>query len=482
MAEAVSGQEWGTFFQQWVLDTGRLDYAVGKVDVQEERLVSGQTVYHNRVEVRRLGEVRMPLTVRLLARDGSQYETQIAGTAAHHTVTWDSPAPLSDVQLDPERRLPDVQPLNNTSHFSYAVRPLFDFPRLDRYLIYPFITLDNNFIDGYTTRLHLTALYLDDRSASVSVGHQEIPAALSVEGNLLQRRFPHPDMTTQLSFTDRQSARTLTLATDWLLEESHQQQRLPANLLSLAYRVAFLERLEEFNGEPVPADFAPSTGRIHSVVLRYQRDTRIPIPLGVPPEAFAEPLAYGYAVRLQAEFASELLGSTRPDFQQVQWDVSEFLHIWHQSWLQLRVFGGWSAGTIPLQRKLSLAGLDAVRGYNYTLDLLGDRLLGGTVALRTPLIRDIRLDLPWRYFGLRGLHAGPFVDIGWVWDTSEELADIRPRASAGLRLVAEIGFGSSLRFEVAVDLAHPIDEQGRRDAPGVQTWLRLHSTVGGGMR
>jgi len=34
-----------------------------------------------------------------------------------------------------------------------------------------------------------------------------------------------------------------------------------------------------------------------------------------------------------------------------------------QTSLQLRVFGGWSAGTVPLQHKLSLAGIDAVRAY-----------------------------------------------------------------------------------------------------------------------
>lgn len=482
LAEAVSGQDWQAFFQQWVLNNGRLDYAVGTVDVQEERLASGPTVYRNTVEIRRLGEISMPVTVRLLSRDGMQHETQIVGNMDREMVTWTSQAPLSDVQIDPEQRLPDVQRLNNTSHLSYTVRPLFDFPRMDRYLIYPFITLDSNFIDGYTPRLHATALYLGDRSASISVGHKEIPQELSVEGHLLLGRFPHPDMSTALSFTDRQSARTLTLETSLLLEESHQQQRLPANVLSLAYRVAFLDRLQEFNGEIVPANFAPSTGRIHSFVLRYQRDTRIPTALGVPPEAFAEPLAYGYAVRLEAEVASEALGSTRPDFQQVQWDASEFLHIWHKSWLQLRLFGGWSAGTVPLQRKLSLAGFDAVRGYDYTLGLLNDRIIGGTIAVRTPIIRDMRLDLVGRYMGLRGLHVGPFVDMAWGWDQHEDLGDVSPRTSAGVRLISEIGFGSVLRFELVLDLAHPIDKRGRQADTGLQTWIRLQTTVGGGAR
>jgi hemolysin activation/secretion protein len=216
------------------------------------------------------------------------------------------------------------------------------------------------------------------------------------------------------------------------------------------------------------------------VVFSYQRDTRIPSVVGAPPQVFAESLAYGYALRLDVEIASELLGSNRPDFQQVQWEVSVYPRLWNQTWLHLRVFGGWSAGTIPLQRKLSLAGIDTVRGYDYSLRFLGDRMLGGTVGLRMPLLRDLRIEDPWRFFGLRGVHLGPFLDAGWVWDSDEQLDDVSPRASAGLRLIAELAFGSLLRFEVAIDIAHPIDNRGR-DEEGIQTWIRLQSTARGGL-
>jgi hypothetical protein len=480
-AEAVSGRELGWFFQQWVTQTAQLDYAVGRVQVTPQTDASGRTVYLNQVEIRRLGDAVMPLTVRLLATDGRIHDTQISGTAAHETVTWRHDAPLSDVHLDPERHLPDVQRLNNISHLAYAIRPLIDFPRLDRYLLYPFVTLDNNFIDGNIPRLHLIALYLDDQAVSVSVGYKETPQELSVEGQILRNRFPHPHMSSSLSFSDRQSARTLTLATSWLIEESHQQQRIPANLLTLGYRVTFLQELEEFNGEVVPDDFAPDTGRLHSIVFRYQRDTRIPPAVGAPLEVFAEPLAYGYALRLEVELASEFLGSTEPDFQQIRWEGSEFLRLWNQTWVQLRLFGGWSAGTIPLQRKLSLAGIDTVRGYPYRLRFLGDRMLGGTLGLRLPVLRDIRADLPWRYFGLRSVHLGPFVDAGWVWDDDESLADVSLRSSAGMRLIAGIGFTSLLRFEVVIDVAHPVDARGREEDEGVQVWIRVQSTAGGGV-
>src|SRR5262249_60803103 len=164
-----------------------------------------------------------------------------------------------------------------------TARPLIDFPRLDRYLLYPFVTLDNNFIDGYTPRLHLTALYLDEQAASVSVGRKEALDEISVEGQLVRNRFPAPNMTSSLTYSDRQGARTIALDTSLLLRESHQQYLTPANSFTLGYHIAFLDRITTFNGQPVPADFAPSTGRLNSSVLRYQRDTLIPPSFAAPP-------------------------------------------------------------------------------------------------------------------------------------------------------------------------------------------------------
>jgi hypothetical protein len=479
-AEAVSGQDLAWFFQQWVQQRVQLDYAVGRVQITPQTDASGQTIYVNRVEIRRVGQAVMPLAVRLLASDGGVYDTQIAGTAQSETVTWQHTAPLSEVFLDPDRRLPDVQRLNNTSHVAYSVRPIIDFPRLDRYLLYPFVTLDNNYIDGNIPRLHLIARYLDDQEFAVSVGYKEIPDEVSVEGQIVRNRFPQHDMVTSLAFSNRMSAYTLSLQTSLLLEESHQQQRLPANRFTLGYRVAFLQKLENFNGEQVPEDFAPSTGRLHSFVLRYERDTRIPPPIGAPLGVFAEPLAYGYALRVELELASELLGSTRPDMQQVRWEAGEYLRLWNQTMLQLRLFGGWSAGSVPLQRKLTLAGVDAVRGYTYRLRFLGDRMLGGSLGVRFPILRDVRLDEPTRFLSLRSLHLTPFVDGGWIWDRDEHLTEVSMRSSAGLRFIVGFAFVSTQRFEVAVDVAQPIDTLGRREDEGVQVWIRLQSSIGGG--
>ena len=207
-AEAASGRELRWFFQQWVSERAWLDYAVGQVETSPHTDAQGRPAYSHRVTIRRLGEAVMPVTVRFVASDGSVYDTVLDGTAPTTVVTWQSAASLSDVHIDPVHQLPDVQRLNNSHHVPYTVRPLIDFPRPDRYLLYPFVTLDNNFIDGYTPRLHLIALYLDEQAAMVSVGRKEALNELSVEAQLLRNRFPSPKMTSSLTLSDRQGART----------------------------------------------------------------------------------------------------------------------------------------------------------------------------------------------------------------------------------------------------------------------------------
>lgn len=480
-AEAVSGQDLSRFFQQWIHRQVQLDYAVGKVEIVPQTDAEGRLTYINRVEIRRLGEAVMPLTIRLRASDGSIDDTRISGTERVTHVTWRHAAPLSDVQIDPFKWLPDVYRLNNTSRLAYAVRPLIDFPHLDSYLLYPFVTLETNFIDGNMPRVSLIARYLDDQAAVLSVGYQETPNTVSLEGQLWRQRFPHPNMTTFLSFTDRLGARRLSVDTSLVLDESHQQHRIPANRFSLGYQIAFLDRQDTFQDDPVPADTFPSTGRLHSLLLSYQRDVRVPSAVGAPLNVLAEPLTYGYALRLQVEIASKYLGSSEPDFQQLRWEANEFLRLGNQTWLQLRVFGGWSAGTVPFQGKLTLAGVQAVRGYPYRLRFLGDRLLGGTLGLRFPLLRDVRLEVPGRLFALRSVHLSPFIDAGWRWDIGQDLTQKRLRSGVGLRLIAHLALASLFRFETAIDIAHPLDAQGRREGEGLQVWLRFQSTTRAGV-
>ena len=93
-AEAASGRDLHWFFQQWVSERVWLDYAVGRVETAPHTEAPGRTMYSSRVEIRRLGEAIMPLTVRLIASDGTIYDTALDGMAQTAVVTWESATPL----------------------------------------------------------------------------------------------------------------------------------------------------------------------------------------------------------------------------------------------------------------------------------------------------------------------------------------------------------------------------------------------------
>jgi hypothetical protein len=64
----------------------------------------------------------------------------------------------------------------------------------------------------------------------------------------------------------------------------------------------------------------------------------------------------------------------------------------------------------PVVRPEAVPHGDHQGGHPYRLRFLGDRKRGGTPGLCFPVLRDVRLDDPPRFFGLRSVHVAPFVD------------------------------------------------------------------------
>ena len=106
----VSGKNLDWFWRSWYYETWRLDQAMGQVT---------RTGDSARVEVDMKG--RIPMPVYLVAR-GAKGDTTSAtipveawlGGERKATITMPVPADLVRIEIDPDRRLPDVDPLNQT--------------------------------------------------------------------------------------------------------------------------------------------------------------------------------------------------------------------------------------------------------------------------------------------------------------------------------------------------------------------------------
>jgi aminopeptidase N len=106
----VTGRDLDWFWRAWYYETWKLDQALGEVTRRGDEAV---------VEVENRGKVPMPVLV--VAR-GARGDTTTATVPAEAwlageksvTITMKVPADLVRIEIDPERRLPDINPLNQT--------------------------------------------------------------------------------------------------------------------------------------------------------------------------------------------------------------------------------------------------------------------------------------------------------------------------------------------------------------------------------
>jgi hypothetical protein len=131
----VSGRDMTDFFRQAVYGSGTLDYGVEEVASKRLRPLRGQfddaqkggaggpAGYESRVVLRRLGEVVLPVSVKVVFADGKVEYADWDGSERWTTLTFARPSPVSSAEIDPERKiLLDINLTNNSraAESSYA--------------------------------------------------------------------------------------------------------------------------------------------------------------------------------------------------------------------------------------------------------------------------------------------------------------------------------------------------------------------------
>ena len=104
VAERVSGQDLGWFFEQWLHTTHTLDYGIGATSTT--RLADGR--WRTRLDVLRLGGAWMPVTLRV-----GDVERRLDSREMKQTVEVVTATRPAEAILDPESRLLDLDPSNN---------------------------------------------------------------------------------------------------------------------------------------------------------------------------------------------------------------------------------------------------------------------------------------------------------------------------------------------------------------------------------
>ncbi len=123
VAERIAGRDLGWFFNSFISGTGTVDFAVSSIEYYRETdLAIGTTTYVTSVTVKRNGEVKMPVDLRLSLEDGTSVDTLWDGQARWHTVVLRTNSLPKYAVLDPEGKIPlDIDYANN----SLLVRPSY---------------------------------------------------------------------------------------------------------------------------------------------------------------------------------------------------------------------------------------------------------------------------------------------------------------------------------------------------------------------
>ena len=112
--ENVSGEDLGWFWRGWVFNNWKLDQAVANVTYSDDSPANGAFIV-----LENLGQMVMPVTVLVKESNGKEQRIDLPVEVWQRGKQWvfkvNTTSKISDVILDPDKKLPDVNRKNNTA-------------------------------------------------------------------------------------------------------------------------------------------------------------------------------------------------------------------------------------------------------------------------------------------------------------------------------------------------------------------------------
>jgi hypothetical protein len=116
--ENVSGEDLGWFWRSWVLNNWKLDQGVKGVQYVDNNASGGSLI-----SIENLEQMVMPVTVLVKESNGKEHRIDLPVEVWQRGSNWTFNAPttsrITEVVLDPDRKLPDVNRKNNSSKKSF---------------------------------------------------------------------------------------------------------------------------------------------------------------------------------------------------------------------------------------------------------------------------------------------------------------------------------------------------------------------------
>jgi hypothetical protein len=119
IAEEVSNQDLSWFYGPVLFGTEVSDYAVSEIKSEKSKR-DEEVVYGHSIKLTRLGEMTLPVEVKIVSTDGRKFFEQWDGRGRHHQIELRSSSPIEVVVIDPERKNHLDVNFNNNSKTSLS--------------------------------------------------------------------------------------------------------------------------------------------------------------------------------------------------------------------------------------------------------------------------------------------------------------------------------------------------------------------------
>ncbi len=500
--ETYTGQSWEEFFQFYLFGTGQCDWAVDRVEIDEQWASrfhirrTGQRDDPVRVTVylKQQGDINEPTTLGIRLQKGDEYQVRVPiqpGIAAlpiedlHAFVTCTTeeigkkqkalvkveislPCEPLQITVDPDRLLLDQNPTNNfwKGEFRFRLTPLYtQLDEVDVTNAYDRWNMTagpwayfSSYSDPWYTRslmggFRIGGYRTQDLQVGAYVAYRSDDRNIIAGADAVWDHFLLPKL--QLGMSVEKSLATIGSGD---IPDSRAAVFLRYVLMygSSLYLPPF-EYVETFGvmqnrGLPDPIVATPGADLFNdrtALGMHYHKNL-------MTPYWDAEG---GFALDLTYQYGLPIFGCNH-DFQEV---YGQFAFVKGMPNLGDGPILGWlsdtrwafrAAGAAAAPNNgqfFSMGGGDYFRGFDLA-QRQGSMLWVGSIEWRVPLITDIHYDFVDHLASVRNIYLAPFYDVGDCYVNGHELGTIAHAVGAGLRVdVAWLGMieRTTLRFDIA---------------------------------
>ncbi|MFH0877542.1 MAG: M1 family aminopeptidase [Candidatus Omnitrophota bacterium] len=437
VAEEISGEDLGWFFDQWLYGKGLCDYAA--------RRRGGELI------IAKKGQVSMPVETKIEYSDCTQ--TIVLDGEKTERITLDRDRHFVRATVDPERKILDIDRVNNTTPRQADVRlvPLYH-------------------------ALYEIPLFLDDDRYAWITG-----PSFSQYGMGLKSSFQKPEdyllyvashynfaSSSLMSSVGFEKKNFLGRYLSWGVEFFNQQafgdeeDDLKSVKLFLRQELAVPYSMLEANSHATlyllhnrslgKSGFLGSNEEARGVRYRQKDETIVGLTYHLANAgAFPDP-ATGFKLTANQEVGGHMLGGDDAFVRtSLEWDKYTELRAGHK--LAVRLKGG---GGHPKDKYLFYLGSDRqLRGYDFK-DIQGSAMFLASTEYRFPLVRNIDARFLYGILNLDEIQGVVFFDAGSAWFNRFAESGIKKDAGIGLRFYVNVAGGAE-RVALRLDVARPLD-------------------------